>query len=68
MTAKQRKRLEWHAEYIKRLHAWLPDAIEEWEERAAIMEYDGGQDRLDAESSAFLCVLASRKHRKLGVI
>jgi hypothetical protein len=35
----------------------LPEAlIELWEERAAIMEYEGGLSREDAEWQAFLCV------------
>lgn len=31
---------------------WPEDAREEWEERAAIMEYDGGATRADAEMLA----------------
>lgn len=35
----------------------LPEAlIELWEERAAIMEYEGGLSREEAEWQAFLCV------------
>ena len=35
----------------------LPEALMElWEERAAIMEYEGGLSREDAEWQAFLCV------------
>jgi hypothetical protein len=35
----------------------LPEAlIESWEERAAIMEYEGGLTREEAEWQAFLCV------------
>jgi hypothetical protein len=35
----------------------LPEAfIELWEERAAIMEYEGGLTREEAEWQAFLCV------------
>jgi hypothetical protein len=35
----------------------LPEAlIERWEERAAIMEYEGGRSREYAEWQAFLCV------------
>ena len=32
------------------------DLVELWEERAAIMEYEGGLSREDAEWQAFLCV------------
>ena len=35
----------------------LPEAlIELWEERAAIMEYEGGLSHEEAEWQAFLCV------------
>jgi hypothetical protein len=35
----------------------LPEALVElWEERAAIMEYEGGLSREDAEWKGFLCV------------
>jgi hypothetical protein len=35
----------------------LPEALMElWEERAAIMEYEGGLSRAEAEWQAFLCV------------
>lgn len=34
-----------------RSEVWPP--YDEWEERAAIREYDGGQDRADAEASAY---------------
>ena len=35
----------------------LPEDLTElWEERAAIMEYEGGLSREDAEWQAFLCV------------
>ena len=35
----------------------LPEALMElWEERAAIMEYEGGLSRKEAEWEAFLCV------------
>jgi hypothetical protein len=35
----------------------LPEVlIELWEERAAIMEYEGGLSREEAEWQAFLCV------------
>ena len=29
------------------------DAFDEWEERAAIMEFDGGMDRATAEAAAY---------------
>jgi hypothetical protein len=38
----------------------LPEALSElWEERAAIMEYEGGLSREEAEWQAFLCVQGS---------
>lgn len=64
MTAKERKRLEWHAEHMKRLAEWPPEMREEWEERSAIMEHDGGMNRIDAESRAFLRVLERSKARR----
>lgn len=35
--------------YLKRVEEWPPAARAEWEERAAIMEYDGGLPREQAE-------------------
>lgn len=36
----------------------LPEELkEEWEERAAIMEFDGGLSRSEAEALALLCVI-----------
>lgn len=36
----------------------LPDGLkQEWEERAAIMEFDGGLSRSEAEALALLCIL-----------
>jgi hypothetical protein len=32
------------------------DLVELWEERTAIMEYEGGMSREEAEWQAFLCV------------
>ncbi len=40
---------------------WPPPAREAWEERAAIMEFDGGLSRADAEAAAEDCV-----RRELG--
>lgn len=51
----------------ERAIAWIKDNIEaiklevwhrypEWQERAAIMEYDGGLSREDAERAAFQCM------------
>ncbi len=39
--------------------AWAPDAIEMWEERAAIFEFDGGMGRSLAEALAMDAVRAS---------
>lgn len=38
-----------------------PAEIEDFEERAAIMEYDGGLSREEAEKQAFLIVLKRRE-------
>ena len=35
---------------------WPPDVLALWEERAAIMQYEGGLSQEDAEWRAFLCV------------
>jgi hypothetical protein len=40
---------DWRVE----LASWPPDWREAWEERAAIMEYDAGLPRDEAERSAF---------------
>ncbi len=48
---------DWIIEMLDRLDA---DQKEEWEERAAIMELDGGLFRDHAECLALLCIL--RKH------
>ena len=37
------------------------DRVELWEERAAIMEYQGGLSRADAEWQAFLCLCGARE-------
>jgi hypothetical protein len=43
----------------------LPEALMElWEERAAIMEYEGGLSREEAEWQAFLCVQSLDDTRK----
>lgn len=46
------------------LETWSADERDEWEERAAIMEYDGGLSRKEAEIAAFFsCRKAiSRRH------
>ena len=42
----------------KTVMASMPDHVrEDFEERAAIMEYCGNMDRDDAEREAFLCVM-----------
>lgn len=43
----------------KMLEGWPQDLKESWDERAAIMEYEGGLDRKSAEESAF-CDVALR--------
>ena len=43
----------------------LPEnLVELWEERAAIMEYEGGLSRKEAEWQAFLCVQRLDETRK----
>jgi hypothetical protein len=42
------------------LAAWKPDLLHEYGERAAIMEYDGGLPRAEAEHRAEACVLAGK--------
>jgi hypothetical protein len=53
--------------------AWVKDNIEavrtevwpaypEWQERAAIMEFDGGLSREDAERAAYQCVEAKHAY------
>jgi hypothetical protein len=37
------------------------DMIDEYEERAAIMEYDGGLSRKDAEAQAWAEIFGERK-------
>ena len=41
---------------MSRLKAWPAEAREEFEERAAIMEYDGGLPRQEAERKAYRLV------------
>jgi hypothetical protein len=60
----QRQLLEQHCESFDRHH--IGDRWEEWEERAAIMEYDGGLTREEAEIEAarqmnLLAFMAERK-------
>jgi len=38
-----------------------PDEREEWEERAAIMEFDAGMTRVEAELAALRIILDKRK-------
>ena len=58
MNYQDRRKMEWHAEYMTRLQSWSVAQRDDFEERAAIMEYEAGMDRIDAESRAFLLVLA----------
>ncbi len=43
---------------------WTPDQVEEFEERAAIMEYDGELSRDQAEAEAARIVNGYRKQKK----
>lgn len=52
---------------VATLVSWLPDAaIEAWEERAAIRQYDAGFTKHDAEIEALLDVLLSLGPRQAG--
>ena len=48
-------------EVKRRLMCEVWDDFDEWEERAAIREFDGGQDREDAERRAYLDMMAQRE-------
>jgi len=50
--------------YTDMTAAWPDDVREEWEERAAIMEYDGEMTRLQAERAAVRDVLS--RHPELA--
>ncbi len=45
-----------HKEIMKNVAELNPDDFEMWEERAAIMEYDGGLPREKAEFEAYKCL------------
>jgi len=55
--------LEWLRENKPRLMREVWPEYDEWDERAAIMEYDGGMDRAEAEAAAYECVMQARKGR-----
>lgn len=42
---------------IRSMKTALLDFIDDYEERAAIMEYDGGMSRTEAEAAALECVM-----------
>lgn len=54
------KRDPW-AEMAKELLQWPADLVSEWEERAAILEYDAGLPREEAERKAWEMVRGKRK-------
>ncbi|MEQ9039409.1 MAG: hypothetical protein RIE24_13755 [Silicimonas sp.] len=58
-TRKSRKSQESQAIHVA--HNLDPVEIDLFEERAAIMEYDGGLDRQAAEARALLSVLAGKR-------
>lgn len=55
MNAAQIERLKPHMEAIK-ADVW--PAYADWQERAAIMEFDGGLSRQEAERAAYECMEA----------
>ena len=47
---------------VERYQELLPEVLMElWEERAAIIEYEGGLSREEAEWQAFLCMQGEAK-------
>lgn len=50
--------LEWIKRHRHRLHVEVWPLADEWAERAAIREFDGYQDRAEAEEEAYWEVLA----------
>ena len=48
--------LKWITEHIDQAKREIWPLYDEWEERAAIMEYDGGFSRESAERAAYVCV------------
>ena len=59
MTADAIARVKPHMEAIK-AEVW--PAYSEWEERAAIMEFEGGLTREEAERAAYQCMEAQHAH------
>lgn len=53
-----------HKELKKKLEELSPDDYELWEERAAIMEYDGSMTRKKAEIEAYKCLLKYHKQKR----
>ena len=51
------KRLAALAQELLRHKAKVLDLLEEWEERASIIQFDGGVSREEAERLAWQCVL-----------
>lgn len=45
---------------LERLQCYYPDLWALYEERAAIMEYDGGLSREDAERQAYVIVVGNK--------
>lgn len=43
-----------------RVKHWPEDWLDDWHERAAIMEYDGGLSREEAEVAAYRIVVAAK--------
>lgn len=56
----------WRDQLVRRVMKFEPEWVEEFEERAAIMEFDGGMDRVKAETSAALRVSELRKGASNG--
>jgi hypothetical protein len=57
--------LEWLRENKPRLMREVWPEFDDWNERAAIMEYDGGMDRAEAEAAAYDDVMREDGHAQL---
>lgn len=51
----------WRDQLVRRVMKFEPEWVEEFEERAAVMEHHGGLDRIKAETNAALRVSELRK-------
>ncbi len=56
MTRREENNLGWYLEHMASVARWCSEARDEWEERAAILEYEAGRSRKDAENQAFFMI------------